>query len=449
MSSSSSSRLALGLLAVFFLIISLFTAQATVPASKTFKFINQGEIGQYIVEYGADYRVTDLQTFPFALCFYNTTPNAFTLGLRMGNRHSESIMRWVWDANRGNPVHENATLTFGTDGNLVLADVDGSVAWQTGTANKGVVGLRLFSNGNLVLYDQKGRFVWESFDHPTDTLLVGQSLRPGGPNKLISRLSAVDGSEGTFRFELEKIRWAMYMKSKNSVKPLLYYPHPKFTYEKGATLTRLRFNSEPDTKENNAFDLMLELEINNVSSGSSFLARPKYNGTLSMLRLGYDGNLNIYTYYDKVDWGAWETTFSLFERKGRERGRESECQLPTRCGSLGVCEDDQCVACPTQKGMVGWSKSCATPVLPSCNKGKGGAKVDYYKVVGVEHFMNGYTEGDGPMKVVECRDKCSKDCGCLGFFYREESSKCLLAPELGTLEKVSNTTHVAFIKFSK
>ncbi|XP_043690430.1 epidermis-specific secreted glycoprotein EP1-like [Telopea speciosissima] len=445
MSSSSSSPLALRLFAFFFLTILSVTAQVTVPASKTFRFINQGEFGEYIVEYGADYRVTDLQTFPFALCFYNTTPNAFTLGLRMGNRHSESIMRWVWDANRGNPVHENATLIFGTDGNLVLADVGRSIAWQTGTANVGVVGLTLLSNGNLVLYDQKGRFVWQSFDHPTDTLLVGQSLLPGGPKKLVSRLSAVDGSEGTFSFELEKMRWAMYMKSKNSVNPILYFPNRNYGAEEGATLTRLRFNSAPDTKENNAFDLMFELEISNVSSGSSFLARPKYNGTLSMLRVEYDGNLKIYTYYDKVDWGAWETTFSLFDRKGRE----SECNLPTRCGSLGVCEDDQCVACPTRKGMVGWSKSCASPVLPACNKGKGGAKVDYYKVVGVEHFMNVYTDGDGPMKVVECRDKCSKDCGCLGFFYREESSKCLLAPELGTLEKVYNTTHVAFIKFSK
>ncbi|XP_042484266.1 epidermis-specific secreted glycoprotein EP1-like [Macadamia integrifolia] len=441
-SSSTTTILALGLFAFFLLTILPFTVQATVPSSKTFKFINQGEFGEYIVEYGADYRVSDIQTFPFALCFYNTTPNAFTLGLRMGNRHSESIMRWVWDANRNNPVHENATLTFGTDGNLILTDVDGRVAWQTKTANKGVVGLKLISNGNLVLYDQKGRFVWQSFDHPTDTLLVGQSLRPGGPNKLVSRLSTVDGSEGTYSFELEQMRWAMYMKSKNSVKPLLY-----FGAEEGATLTRLMFSSAPETKEGYAFELTFELEINNVSSGSSILARPKYNSTLSMLRVGYDGNLKIYTYYDKVDWGAWEVTFSLFDREGKE----SECKLPTRCGSLGVCEDDQCVACPTQKGMLGWSKSCAPPVLPPCNKGKGGAgaKVNYYKVVGVEHFMNGYTEGDGPMKVVECRDRCSKDCGCLGFFYREESSKCLLAPELGTLTKVSNTTHVAFIKISK
>jgi hypothetical protein len=37
----------------------------------------------------------------------------------------------------------------------------------------------------------------------------------------------------------------------------------------------------------------------------------------------------------------------------------------------------------------------------------------------------------------------------LGFFYKEESSKCLLAPVLGTLVGVSSPSHVGFIKMSK
>lgn len=104
------------------------------------------------------------------------------------------------------------------------------------------------------------------------------------------------------------------------------------------------------------------------------------------------------------------------------------------------------MACPSPKGLLGWSSGCAPPKLGPCN---GRSKVDYYKVVGVEHFMSRFSEGDGPMKVGDCRDKCSKDCKCVGFFYREESSKCLLAPVLGTLTKVSNSSHVGFIKVSK
>lgn len=33
------------------------------------------------------------------------------------------------------------------------------------------------------------------------------------------------------------------------------------------------------------------------------------------------------------------------------------------------------------------------------------------------HFMNRYKEGDGPMKLDQCGEKCDNDCGCLGFFY--------------------------------
>ncbi|KAB5534115.1 hypothetical protein DKX38_017201 [Salix brachista] len=317
-------------------------------------------------------------------------------------------MRWVWDANRGKPVHENATLSFQRDGNLILADFDGTIAWQTGTANQGVVGLDLLPNGNMVLYDKRGKFIWQSFDQPADTLLVGQNLRSNGPNRLVSRASTMDGSLGAYSFVMEQRYWALYYKA--------YAFEVGFTYD---------MNSSP-------------------SSGTYILTRPKYNSTYSMLRLESDGNLRIHTYNENVDWGAWDVTFKLFDR---DSSREiSECKLPQRCGSLGVCEDNQCVACPRPQGLLGWSKSCAPPALPPCKRG---VKLDYYKVVGVEHFLNGYSEGEGPRKLVDCWNKCSNDCGCLGFFYKEESSKCLLAPVLGTLVEVSTPSHVGYIKMSK
>ncbi|KAF9590190.1 hypothetical protein IFM89_031845 [Coptis chinensis] len=169
-------------LILLFLTISV-VAQAIVHPSETFKFVNEGEFGEYLVEYRADYRVLSLYGFPFQLCFYNTTPNAYTLAIRMGNRHYESTMRWVWDANRGNPVRENATLTFGTD---------------------------------------------------------GQSLRQGGPTKFVSRVSDADGSEGPYSFGLEKKRIAMYLKSKNSPTPILYHIAEEF-----GTISSVVFNSAP------------------------------------------------------------------------------------------------------------------------------------------------------------------------------------------------------------
>lgn len=84
--------------------------------------------------------------------------------------------------------------------------------------------------------------------------------------------------------------------------------------------------------------------------------------------------------------GAWEVSFTL----------ESECKLPSNCRPLGVCEEDQCVACPIPKGLFGWSESCAPPKLP-CR----GANVQYYKVEGVQHFMNKLGEENGPIKLID------------------------------------------------
>ncbi|KAJ9563352.1 hypothetical protein OSB04_008512 [Centaurea solstitialis] len=129
-----------------FLFTLLFISQATVPPSETFRYVNEGEFGDSVersTEYDASYRSLPLFTTPFRLAFYNTTPNAYTLGLRMGIRGDRSLVRFVWDANRGNPVRENATLSFGSDGNLVLAEADGRIKWQTNTANKGVVGFAI------------------------------------------------------------------------------------------------------------------------------------------------------------------------------------------------------------------------------------------------------------------------------------------------------------------
>ncbi|OMO92482.1 hypothetical protein COLO4_17557 [Corchorus olitorius] len=422
-----------------FLLFSLNT-QAAVPRSATFKFVNDGEFGPYIVEYDGNYRVLSLASAPFQLAFYNTTPNAFTLALRMATTRSESLFRWVWEANRGNPVRENATFSLGTDGNLVLADADGRIAWQSNTANKGVVGFKVLPNGNMVLHDSKGKFIWQSFDSPTDTLLVGQSLRAGGPTKLVSRASAENNVDGAYSLVLEPKGLVLQYKGLNSPKPLVYFKSSNWLGVQDGTLQSVTLNVEPDSSEG-AYNVLLDSTVANSSfgTGNLILTRPKYNATLSILRLGVDGNLRVFTYDDRVDYRAWEETFTLFDR---DSIWGTECELPERCGKFGLCEDNQCVACPSPKGLLGWSKTCEPKKLTSCRP----SDFSYYKIDGVNHFMSQYNEGQGPMKESDCGKICTSDCKCLGYFYHKETSKCWIANELKTLAKTSNSSHVGYIK---
>ncbi|KAL4555137.1 hypothetical protein LXL04_037748 [Taraxacum kok-saghyz] len=409
-------------------------SKAVVPPSDTFTYINEGEFGDYVVEYNADYRTLPPFNNPFQLCFYNTTPNAFTLALRMGTVRSESLMRWVWEANRGNTVRENATLTFGADGNLILADSDGRIAWQTNTANKGVVGFQVLPTGNMVLHDGKGKFIWQSFDSPTDTLLVGQSLKSGGASKLVSRASAVNNVDGAYSLVMEPKQLAMYYKSANSPRPMIYWTSAEWFNVDVGSVTN-------DTDEGFLYYLTFEYYVTNPPSGwNRNMAYSKYNNTLSYLRLGIDGNLRFYTYNPNVQGVAWELVYTFLDRGSIE----GECQLPERCGKFGLCENNQCVACPTPNGLSGWSNDCETKKV-SCKASEFG----YYKLEGVDHFMIKYTRGDGGRKQSDCESKCTKDCKCMGYFYHTADSRCWIAYDLKTLTKVGNSTHLAYIKAPK
>nr|CAB3491958.1 unnamed protein product [Digitaria exilis] len=67
-------------------------------------------------------------------------------------------------------------LNFTSEGGLLLHDGNGTMVWSTATKSQSIAGMDLDVSGNLVLFNQDNSSVWQSFDHPTDTLVMGQSL---------------------------------------------------------------------------------------------------------------------------------------------------------------------------------------------------------------------------------------------------------------------------------
>ncbi|CAI9088801.1 OLC1v1023238C1 [Oldenlandia corymbosa var. corymbosa] len=440
----------------FIVVLFAFNAKAQVPENKTFKILNAGFLGEYesfpiTTEYNATYRVItnqvyDFHTFPFRLCFYNTTPASFVLGIRAGDRDDESLMRWVWDANRNHPVGDNAALSFGRDGNLVLFDSDGSLVWQTGTGNRGVTGIKLLQNGNLVLYDKKGKFIWQSFDHPVDTLLAGMSVSStnNAVNKLVSRNSDIDGSDGKYSLVHGESGLLLYMS--DSGRQIIYNGWP------GNWGNSARFSVQPtgwETPPATTWDLRFQILVDSSPTpyvaGIQQLSSIKYNATYSFLRIESDGNVKAYTYYDRVRFDRWVKSFAFFSNS-----YVRECGLPTKCGSFGLCDNGMCIGCPTPKGILGWTENCQPPKLKACRSSGKIFKGKYYKVAGAESFMNRvWSSGEGqegPMKLETCRDKCSNDCNCKGFVYKEDTFMCFVLPVLGTLVKFANTSSV-YVKY--
>ncbi|KAI3863821.1 hypothetical protein MKW98_031413 [Papaver atlanticum] len=347
--------------------------QSQVPNNQTFQLINQGEYHNKLDEYGSNFRTgglakpyensmaylirSKLVTYTFGLYFYNTTPDAYVLGIAGGNMGG--TLKWIWEANRNHPVRENATLTFGTKGNLVLADVDGSVVWHTDTADKGVTGISMQTNGNLVLHNKKGKFIWQSFHHPTDTLAVSQSLELKGNTQLVSRTSNRDSHDGHYSIIIDdKKGFIMYQNTSGNlvqyagweakglsnvtfraitrIDPVQPPPGPpdyyQYTEAKGKTSYFLSLAGTPSTKR-----VILAM--------TDYYHYQYY----SFLRLESDGNLVAYSYIMPAAHpfdAHWRKTYAFFGDTVKE------CALRSKCGSSGKCYGRLCSACP-RNGSLG------------------------------------------------------------------------------------------------
>ncbi|PON69343.1 Tyrosine-protein kinase, partial [Parasponia andersonii] len=109
-----------------------------------------------------------------------------------GGNHSA-----VWSVNTDQPLRENASVQLTRDKGLVLRDSDGVTVWSAPSkVGKPVVGVNLTEAGNLVLFDNQSAMVWQSFDHPVDTLLIGQRLYKG--QKLVPSSFVTLGRESPF-----------------------------------------------------------------------------------------------------------------------------------------------------------------------------------------------------------------------------------------------------------
>ena len=122
----------------------------------------------------------------------------------------------VWTANVGKPVGENACLHLSpSDSNLRLVDYDrnGSVVWQTNTPGHMNAALTITYEGNLVLYTNatlpndttlQQKILWQSYDHPTDTLMVLQALPTGKSLTVSTTESGNSNKTAKFTFLMEE-----------------------------------------------------------------------------------------------------------------------------------------------------------------------------------------------------------------------------------------------------
>ncbi|KAL4359737.1 hypothetical protein AHAS_Ahas08G0107300 [Arachis hypogaea] len=145
----------------------------------------------------------------FILGFFSpkARPNDSYLGIWYNTTQFPGTQRTlVWVANRDRPVgsNNNGVFQIAQDGNLVVTDSSGETYWSTklGNSSSTNITVKLMDSGNLMLlqYDQTGKTttMYQSFDHPTDTFLLGMNMDLD--LKLTSWSSDNDPQSGSYTF---------------------------------------------------------------------------------------------------------------------------------------------------------------------------------------------------------------------------------------------------------
>ncbi|KAF3340696.1 hypothetical protein FCM35_KLT09540 [Carex littledalei] len=226
----------------------------------------------------------------------------------------------IWSANRARPVSENATLQLTSQHGLTLRDSDGSLVWSTSVVNRSVAGINVTEAGNLVLFDINNSTIWQSFDHPTDCLVMGQTLAEG--MNITANSSSIDLVESQFYLTLRAYGLYGYFKSNHTLE---YYYNIVYTTSNGTILV------DKSIKFMNG-NLTMFSTLSDTDNALPIFTFPPAK-SIQYMRLESDGHLRLYDY----DGFQWEMVSDLFNM--------DNCDYPTVCGHYGICNNGQCT-CP-------------------------------------------------------------------------------------------------------
>ncbi|XP_044973492.1 EP1-like glycoprotein 1 [Hordeum vulgare subsp. vulgare] len=329
----------------------------------------------------------------------------------------------VWSANRGSPVRHGAAAELTVDGDLVLRSSNGAVVWSAGAKGRSVAGARIGIDGNLVLFDGRNDTVWQSFDHPTNTLLVGQSLKHG--TRLTANASTADWRDGRLFLAVDDDGLSAYV---NATPPQRYYhlglreaaPGAYVTYTDGSLTVSARPGAPP----------LAAIQLPTVGAG-----------TVQYMRLEHDGHLRIYEW--RSGWAPVYDVLRLFPDGG--------CAFPTACGAYGVCTDDTQCSCPDAANFRAVdfrrpNRGCVptTPPPTSCRSSPGRPRAQHRLVsLASTAYFNDHTTSMRAMERVSeeaCKRACLDDCACAAaqFYYGRDAGdgSCYLQSEVFSMQTV-------------
>ncbi|KAF8009503.1 hypothetical protein BT93_J0489 [Corymbia citriodora subsp. variegata] len=310
----------------------------------------------------------------------------------------------VWVANRNSPLTDaKSTLEISNEGELVLLNRSNSIIWSTNSTK--VLGnpvAQLLDSGNLVLRERNSSdsadYSWQSFDHPSDTILVGMTLgwnfRTGLEHYLTSWRSTDNPSPGdyTFRYKINSLP-QLEISSNGSVK--VYRTGPWNGVEFGA------LSKEPT-------NVGVPIFVYNRTD-AYFAFGTLEDGITARLTLSPDGFSQ--GFLQKSGSAKWDMAYEV---------PYDPCDSYGYCGTNGVCRVNQSPRCLCLQGFMpksqeewdthNYTGGCKRKIPLNCSRGEGFTKLSQVKLpdlVDFQLFKN--------MSLKECKVECLKSCTCAAY----------------------------------
>ncbi|GLJ06207.1 hypothetical protein SUGI_0033450 [Cryptomeria japonica] len=381
------------------------------------------------------------------------------------NNTSSAFGTEIWTANRQRTVAESAVLMLESSGDIVLKDTDGTVAWNISTGKTQNKTIAMLISGNLQIYNttnsslfSSSSLIWQSWDHPTHTLLPGQSLKTG--YTLVSNYSATSASQGSYKLVMEPGGMVLYYRSKFD-EPYWSLGLPGLDYE--GILRPCFYTYSSQNAEAVYTGVELQISFNETiansstscSYGTNVLSLPPaaLNDTqYKFVRLDIDGNLRSYAVHLMTlpdsgnNFSAWVPEFGL--------DQSDKCVLPKACGPYGICTDGQC-SCPGSETSDRFDQIQNLDITQGCRSRSGepdcsqtSADHHYLPIGEAEYYLNDFFQPLRNVSTIDkCKEMCSSNCSCTAAVFRDSSASCyLITGPLNSMKSVSNQTYKSYIK---
>ncbi|KAK3138351.1 hypothetical protein QOZ80_5AG0367680 [Eleusine coracana subsp. coracana] len=345
----------------------------------------------------------------FALGFF-TPPGSN--GTYLGVWYAKVLPRTVvWVANRAAPVpgahNPGATFSVSRACALAVADPNSTVVWSASsprsTGVDSCTAARIQDDGNLVVTDARGTVAWQGFDHPTDTMLPGMRVgvdRAAGKNlTLTAWASPSDPSPSAVTAGMET----------RGDPEVFIWNGPARVWRSGPW-DGLQFTGVPDTVTYKGFTFRFvntprEVTYSFQVPNTSILTRLTLNGT------AVSGGL-----LQRWTWSAATTSWTLYWYAPRD-----QCDAVSACGPNGVCDTGTFPVCSclrgfTPKSPAAWAlrdgrDGCVRSTPLDCANGTDGFVVlPHAKVPDATAAVVDY---DATLE--QCKRRCLSNCSCTAY----------------------------------